>query len=221
MLYELLAGTRPFDGETESQTLANVILCRYAPLAERAPWVPADVQEVVGRLLAATPEGRFATAHEALRALVACRCYVPDGTSEVGALVERVLGPPPPPVPSDAYVAEVRGSSDATRTRTPSGGARPWVAWLGGAVALAAGVVVAVWIAPRMVERAPVPAAVVPPPAAPVVVAPVDAAPPSPDAAPAPPDAAVPPAPKPRSSRRARPEWEIPTDRRSRDAIVR
>ena len=65
MLYELVCGRRPFDGDTVLATMENIR--RAEPDLDA---VPADVRGVLARCLAARPEARYPSA-EALRSAIA------------------------------------------------------------------------------------------------------------------------------------------------------
>jgi serine/threonine-protein kinase len=62
VLYELLSGTRPFDGSTDAETLLRVTAGQHTPLREVAPEVPEVLVSIVERLLARDREQRFASA---------------------------------------------------------------------------------------------------------------------------------------------------------------
>ena len=66
LLYEMLAGERPFAGERRAAVLHAVLHEEPAPLTERRPEVPAALAQVVGRCLEKDPAGRYGSA-EALR----------------------------------------------------------------------------------------------------------------------------------------------------------
>ena len=71
MLYELLAGARPFAGEL-SQMRSAILEGRYAPLRERCPEVPPELAAVVERCLA-QPDARFESATQLADELSAFR----------------------------------------------------------------------------------------------------------------------------------------------------
>ena len=71
MMWELLAGHRPFDGASDLLTLDRIRFFDPGPLVVAAPDVPGAVGAVVDRLLAKDPDARFPTAEAAMRALLA------------------------------------------------------------------------------------------------------------------------------------------------------
>ncbi len=70
VLYEMLAGARPFQGETDAATLHRITTTDPAPLATRRGGVPPALERVIARALAKDRERRFQSAqemHDALR----------------------------------------------------------------------------------------------------------------------------------------------------------
>jgi TPR repeat protein len=59
VLYEMLAGRRPFVGKDLSAVRAAILRGRYAPLSEERPEIPAGLEEVVGEALAVNRDFRF------------------------------------------------------------------------------------------------------------------------------------------------------------------
>ncbi len=60
VLYELLAGERPFQHESREATLAAVQEASYTPLSKVRSDLPAGLDAIVEKLLARKPTGRFA-----------------------------------------------------------------------------------------------------------------------------------------------------------------
>jgi tRNA A-37 threonylcarbamoyl transferase component Bud32 len=69
VLFELLAGRRPHDGQTDLDTLTNAQRARRPSLRELAPEAPAEVVSLTTRMLAARPEDRPTSADEVARTL--------------------------------------------------------------------------------------------------------------------------------------------------------
>jgi serine/threonine protein kinase len=61
ILYELLAGKVPFDGETVTELCLKVVIEKETPVSELRGDVPAALAEVVHRCLAKEPNERFAS----------------------------------------------------------------------------------------------------------------------------------------------------------------
>jgi formylglycine-generating enzyme required for sulfatase activity len=73
VLYEMLAGQRPFIGTDDVAVLSSILEAAPAPIGELRKDVPVDVQRVVARALAKNRTARYATATEMLADLTACR----------------------------------------------------------------------------------------------------------------------------------------------------
>ncbi|HEU4404972.1 MAG TPA: serine/threonine-protein kinase [Polyangiaceae bacterium] len=119
ILFEMLAGRRPFDAANKVQILGMVVSKPVPRIASMAPAasasVPAAVEEVVRTLLAKVASDRYADARAALEALEK-------------AAAETAAPAPPPPRPSNA-------DERPPRSAGPSVGAR-----VAGAAALGRGV---------------------------------------------------------------------------------
>ncbi|MCB9543060.1 MAG: serine/threonine protein kinase [Myxococcales bacterium] len=69
VLYELLTDRRPFEGDSETETLRRVRECNVEPPSIARPEVPPALDAIVMRALAADPDARYPTAGEMRRAL--------------------------------------------------------------------------------------------------------------------------------------------------------
>lgn len=69
VLYECLAGKRPFPGENVGQILKRIMTCDYTPLATAVPGLPEDVGQIVGRMLAADCAARVSDLAEVVTVL--------------------------------------------------------------------------------------------------------------------------------------------------------
>jgi hypothetical protein len=67
--YELLAGRRPFDGQTEAETILRLNQGEHTPLVEAAPDVPGGLASVVERALSLDRRARHANADAFIDAL--------------------------------------------------------------------------------------------------------------------------------------------------------
>ncbi|PKN56819.1 MAG: serine/threonine protein kinase, partial [Deltaproteobacteria bacterium HGW-Deltaproteobacteria-14] len=107
LMWELLAGFRPFDGVSDLLTLDRIRFFDPGPLTAAAPGVPGPVAAVVERLLQKAPADRFPSAEAAMRALMAWQ-------NESGALV----------VPRDlsAWLERVLETLPAAMRRQPAAG---------------------------------------------------------------------------------------------------
>jgi tetratricopeptide (TPR) repeat protein len=85
LLYELLAGRRPFEGDNPLAVISQHI---HAPVVPPRTWradLPPELEAVILRLLAKLPEDRYASAREAGAALAAARL---EPASEPGAAAD-------------------------------------------------------------------------------------------------------------------------------------
>jgi serine/threonine protein kinase/tetratricopeptide (TPR) repeat protein len=69
LLYEMVAGKRPFHRETVAQTLAAIIEGEPEPIASLHPKVPVAIETIVHRCMAKKPENRYALTQELAREL--------------------------------------------------------------------------------------------------------------------------------------------------------
>jgi eukaryotic-like serine/threonine-protein kinase len=98
ILYEMLSGFRPFEGETVTDVLLSVIEGDPAPLESLRTDLPREVIEVVERAMAYQLEDRWEHAREMRSALaLAAKAPAPPEPEEA----------PPPPVRGDANTAAI------------------------------------------------------------------------------------------------------------------
>jgi len=81
VLYEMLAGTRPFKGGTIAETLTAIIREEPEPLEKSASGVPAPVRWILERLLAKEPSGRFAATRDLAHDLTTLRLHIAEASS--------------------------------------------------------------------------------------------------------------------------------------------
>ncbi len=97
VLYECLAGVKPFDGE-DMAILTAQVLRDPPPLPDH---LPAALRDVVAKGLAKDPEKRWQSAGEMATAARAALTPVPAATTPPNG---QVVTPPPPPPPPPAHV---------------------------------------------------------------------------------------------------------------------
>ncbi|MDO9020104.1 MAG: protein kinase [Deltaproteobacteria bacterium] len=129
VLYEMLTGVRPFQGDTPIEVI--VAICRDAPLAPslRNPLIPTALEHLVLRCLAKRPAERFDNARELLRALDRLDAH------------ELVVAPPLAPIPLPPEAPRVPPLT--VRLRRAHKAERPWAKVALAAVALGLAVVAA------------------------------------------------------------------------------
>jgi beta-lactam-binding protein with PASTA domain/tRNA A-37 threonylcarbamoyl transferase component Bud32 len=117
MLYELLTGRVPFEGESAVTVALKQVNERPTPPSAYNPAVTPELEEAVMRALEKDPARRYPDADAFIAALQAAR----DGTATA------VLAPPPPPVdpPSEVYAYP----EEPLAPREPRDGGRWWL-WL-------------------------------------------------------------------------------------------
>jgi hypothetical protein len=126
VLYEALAGAKPFEGNTPVAIAYAIRHERPTPLAERCPDLPPRVTAAVERAMARDPRARFATAADMAAALdvapvaadditviaTGAAAAVPDATT-----VMPTAAPEPSPV-DRARATAVEALADPDRART-------------------------------------------------------------------------------------------------------
>ncbi len=93
MLYEMLAGQRPFRGGTTLDTLSAIIKDQPEDPARLNPQIPAPLADVVRRCLAKEPEGRWAATRDLAIELAAIR----DALAASGSAPAAGITPGPAP----------------------------------------------------------------------------------------------------------------------------
>jgi serine/threonine-protein kinase len=90
VLYELLVGHLPFDGDNQFVVIHQIVNHEAAPPSSLRPEVPLAMDEVMARALAKDPEQRYATAREFALALrgVASQVVVQPGATEADVATE-------------------------------------------------------------------------------------------------------------------------------------
>ena len=134
MLYELLAGRRPYEGRTDLETLTLIQAGKHTRLADAAPGVMPEFVAIVERLIEPDPEKRFQSANDLLDALVE-NAPPPTARKILGELVKKVVPTrrSDPSIPALATALALGGAApltpseptpaapgDATRTRGPA-----------------------------------------------------------------------------------------------------
>jgi tetratricopeptide (TPR) repeat protein/class 3 adenylate cyclase len=94
VLYEMLAGERPFRGGHDRVLLHAIATSEPAPVTSLRPGLPPEVDGVLLRALAKQRTARYATARELAAALEALRAAHAGGPESPGP--ERAGGPPSP-----------------------------------------------------------------------------------------------------------------------------
>jgi serine/threonine-protein kinase len=107
LLYELLTGRVPFDGESAVSIAMKQVNEAPVPPSAYNPAVPPSLEHVVLRAMEKDPARRFADADEMLAALEAARAALPLGVGATSVGQDtQLLGvvPAPMPVPEATYL---------------------------------------------------------------------------------------------------------------------
>ncbi|HWQ35216.1 MAG TPA: protein kinase [Blastocatellia bacterium] len=91
VLYEMIAGRRPFTGETINHTIVAILDHDPVPLAEYAPETSAALQSLVSRALRRNREERWQTVDELLAGLSAISAEANPGAAQGEAECETVV----------------------------------------------------------------------------------------------------------------------------------
>jgi serine/threonine protein kinase len=106
VLFELLSGEPPFEGDNAMSICAQVLAREPVALTQLVPSLPAGLAQVVARCLSKEPDQRHADVLELAEALAP---YATDGASEALPRIRRTLSYAPP------------APMDAAKPMTPSG----------------------------------------------------------------------------------------------------
>ena len=93
VLYEMLAGSPPFTGDTMPEIVAKILQSPLPSLRAVRPDAPAEIEPVIARCTAKDPAARFGDVAELARALVA---FAPDAARSADRAT-RILGRPAEP----------------------------------------------------------------------------------------------------------------------------
>ncbi len=81
VLYEMLAGSPPFRGETPSDCIAAILTAEPAPVSSITPDVPAKLESILQKALRKNVDERFQTINEMLTELRALKAKLETGSS--------------------------------------------------------------------------------------------------------------------------------------------
>jgi len=80
VLYEMLAGSRPFRGASPAEVLSSILRDEPPPLSAKVPGLPDPVRWIADRCLRKRPEERYASTRDLARDLSDCRDRLREGT---------------------------------------------------------------------------------------------------------------------------------------------
>ena len=85
ILYEMIAGTRAFQGKTPIDVLGAILNDEPQPIAATNPQVPTQLRWIVERCLAKEPRQRYSSTDDLARDLATLRDHLSEATSGAGA----------------------------------------------------------------------------------------------------------------------------------------
>jgi serine/threonine-protein kinase len=152
ILYELLTGVVPFEGETAVAVAFKQVSAEPRPPSELNPAVPPSLDAVVLRALAKAPAARYADADELIAALQRERDALPafTGATAMTAVEGQVHHvEPQPPAPAGSLLLAPGAPYEYGGASEPDGrqSNRRWLSWALAAVLVAAIAVTAVLLA--------------------------------------------------------------------------
>jgi serine/threonine-protein kinase len=120
LLFEMLTGTQPFTGATPIQVAYQHVNSDMPAPSDRLPWLPVEVDELVGALAARDPDDRPRDATAALALVRRTRDVLDDAT-----LDRRADVPAGAPATATAGAAGAAGAAPTTDGDAPTAVIRP------------------------------------------------------------------------------------------------
>jgi hypothetical protein len=163
VLYEMVTGRVPFEAETPLAVLLKHINAPLPPPRQIKPDLPEEVERVILKAMAKSPDDRFQRTEEMIEALqmglahMSTEFALPrpavglaDVTDVPLVVAPTITVPPPEPSAAPAPPEPVPDSAVAAPSRKPLPLARPWLALVGVATALAVVLIAALLILPNL-----------------------------------------------------------------------
>ncbi len=92
VMYEMLSGQAPFDGDTDSDRIASILLNDPRPLNQLAPAAPPELVRIVERAMCKDVNGRYQSAREMLAELQRLKKNLELGAAGQGSRTWMTLG---------------------------------------------------------------------------------------------------------------------------------
>ena len=150
MLYEMLTGRKPFQGDSPTATIMKILRDDPPPLEETVPGLPPQLVAAVMKTLAKNPADRFSTAAELARELQRIRIAIQSSGAGAGAgamtpgLDETRFASPTQLLALQKELAKDAAAKPEPSAVIPAPASRNWMAPVALGVAALAVVVVAV-----------------------------------------------------------------------------
>jgi len=123
VLYEMLTGRRPFEGEHEAAVLYAILNTEPEPVAALRPGLPSELVHVVGKALEKEREERYQTAHDLVVDLKRAKRELEGRRGMAGAPQPFLQAAPALEAPSPPAVPR---ALEAAAPARPRPGRRPW-----------------------------------------------------------------------------------------------
>ncbi len=92
LLYEMLTGTLPFNGDTLGGLVLQITNAQFTPPEQINPGIPREVSNIIKRCLKKEPQNRYQTADELLKSIRSALGQRDSGSTQVGAALKQALG---------------------------------------------------------------------------------------------------------------------------------
>jgi eukaryotic-like serine/threonine-protein kinase len=125
ILFELLSGTTPFQGETITELVVSVTQGRIPSVRDLRPEVPVGLAEVIARCLERERDDRYPDVGKLAQALVAFGPPRSDMTLERISRILGATGRPPPAEPAGEAVTREKSAAQATAVNFANSHASP------------------------------------------------------------------------------------------------
>ncbi len=121
LMYEMLTGEMPFEGENYNEILSKVLMDEPTPINELVPEVPQGLVAVVEKALTKDRDERYVTVSEMIEDLMKLNERATEGmsTSVVKALKSSVIPPPYTPESEDEVQPSIIDSQPTVEMRPP------------------------------------------------------------------------------------------------------
>lgn len=119
MLYQMLSGRLPYQGESYNEVLSSILLDDPPPLHQLVPSIPRDLATVVERAMEKERDDRYPNVAEMIQDLIPFNDEAAQELmSDTAALaLKQSLAPPPPMSEQDTLLATHEALSSAMRSR--------------------------------------------------------------------------------------------------------
>ena len=121
VLYEMIAGRLPFDGETMAHVTVSILEHEPTPLSRFAPGAPAELERIVRRCLSKKRDDRYQTAGELAIALGILRRRLDLRHGREHSRAHGADVAVPPVVPNGRRPAVARSAANRVPVRGPTG----------------------------------------------------------------------------------------------------